>query len=325
MNAQELLRLVEIIHKEQELDKGSIFKFLEESISSSLKNYFNLKDDPLVKIDQATGKIEAFKKDNSQQTEIDTATLGRIAYQSARQTFLLKLKEAKSKSIYDEFSHKKDDIVTCKVIRHEKGDVMCEMTRDVEAILYKKDQVQGESYNIGSRFKAYVLEVDRRPARVNIIVSRSHPNFVKKLFALEVPEIQSGIVQVLRVERDPGYRTKMTVRSNDDKVDCIGACVGTRGNRIKNVVDELNGENIDIIKWSDEAEELIKNALKPANVYEVRVNKKDKRAVVYVIKEELSQAIGKGGRNVKLASILTDWEIDIYPVEVEQQEENEVK
>lgn len=314
MNAQELLRMVEIIHKEQEIDKGTIFQLLEESISSSLKNYLSLPDNPLVKIDQTSGTIHAYKKDNGQEKEIDTAALGRIAYQSARQTFLTKLREAKSDHVFSEFAHKKDDIVNCRIIRHERGDVICEIAKYVEAILPRKEQVQGENYSIGTKFKAFVIGVDKRVSRVNIVVSRANNNFVTRLFWLEVPEVQSEIVKIVRIERDPGYRTKMTVKSNDERVDCLGACVGTRGSRIKNVVDELNGENIDIIKWSNDPAELIKNALKPAEVLDVTVNGKEKRAVVYVSKGELSQAIGKGGRNVKLASTLTGWEIDIYPV-----------
>jgi N utilization substance protein A len=320
--------MVEIIHKEQDIDKVTIFQLLEESISSSLKNYLSLKDNPLVKIDQTTGLIHAYKRENGQEKEIDTKDMGRIAYQSARQTFLAKLREAKSDHVFSEFAHKKDDIVNCRVIRHERGDIICEIAKDVEAILPRREQVQGENYNIGSKFKALVIGVDKKTGRVNIIISRAHENFVKKLFFLEVPEIQSNLVEIVRIERDPGYRTKITVRSNQDKLDCLGACVGTRGARIKNVVDELNGENIDIIKWSDNPEELVKNALKPAEVLEVTVNENEKRAVVYVTKEELSQAIGKGGRNVKLASTLTDWEIDIYPVGEqgpEEQTENEAK
>ncbi|MFN3484784.1 MAG: transcription termination factor NusA, partial [Planctomycetota bacterium] len=195
--------------------------------------------------------------------------------------------------------------------------LICKIGDKAEATMLKGDQVPGENYRIGDRLRAYVSEVEKRGTRVRVYLSRAHEDFVRRLFELEVPEIADGTVVIKGIAREPGYRTKITVHSTNERVDCLGACVGVRGSRIRNVVDELNGENVDIVRWSDNPQELIRNSLKPAEVAEVILDEAQRRATVYVLKDQLSQAIGKGGRNVRLASKLSGWEIDIYELGAE--------
>jgi N utilization substance protein A len=304
----EVLRIVDAIHREKGIDKELIFESIEQALSLAAKKHLNTKEPPVVKIDREKGDITAFDGDQ----QIETSALGRIAYQAARQLFVQKLREVESESVFSEFAHKKGDIVTCSVSRFEGPHLACKIGEKAEATMLKPDQVPGENYRIGDRLRAYVSEVEKRGTRIRIYVSRGHEDFVRRLFELEVPEIGDGTVVIKGIAREPGYRTKITVHSTNDRVDCLGACVGVRGSRIRNVVDELNGENVDIVRWSENPKELIKNSLKPAEIAEVILDEVQKRATVYVLKDQLSQAIGKGGRNVRLASKLAGWEIDIY-------------
>jgi N utilization substance protein A len=309
----EVLRIVDAIHREKGIDKERIFESIEQALSLAAKKHLNTKEMPVVKIDREKGDITAFDGEHP----IETTALGRIAYQAARQLFVQKLREVESESVFSEFAHKKGDIVTCTVSRFEGPHLICKIGDKAEATMLKGDQVPGENYRIGDRLRAYVSEVEKRGTRVRVYVSRAHEDFVRRLFELEVPEIADGTVVIKGIAREPGYRTKITVHSINDRVDCLGACVGVRGSRIRNVVDELNGENVDIVRWSDNPLELIKNSLKPAEIAEVILDEGQKRATVYVLKDQLSQAIGKGGRNVRLASKLAGWEIDIYELGAE--------
>lgn len=304
----EVLRFVEMISKEKAVDKGIVFEALEQALALAAKKHLQKKDVPTVKIDRETGAISAWDGEEP----IDTHTLGRIEYQTAHQMFIQKLREAESETVFTEFAHKKGDIVTASVVRFEGRNIVCKIGEKAEATLLKNDQVPGENYRMGERVRAYVSEVEKRGKRVTVFISRAHEDFVRRLFELEVPEIADGTVVIKGIAREPGYRTKITVHSVNERVDCLGACVGVRGSRIRNVVDELNGENVDIVRWSPTSIELIQNALKPAEVAEVILDESARHATVYVLKDQLSQAIGKGGRNVRLASKLTDWEIDIY-------------
>lgn len=304
----EILRFVEMISKEKAVDREVVFYALEQALALAAKKHLQRKDLPTVKIDRENGAITAWDGD----VPIDTTILGRIEYQAAHQMFIQKLREAESETVFTEFAHKKGDIVTATVMRFEGRNLVCKIGEKAEATMLKQDQVPGENYRIGERLRAYVSEVEKRGKRVGVFLSRAHEDFVRRLFELEVPEIADGTVVIKGIAREPGYRTKITVHSVNDRVDCLGACVGVRGSRIRNVVDELNGENVDIVRWSAESLDLIKNALKPAEVAEVILDEPAKHATVYVLKEQLSQAIGKGGRNVRLASKLTGWEIDIY-------------
>ncbi len=311
----ELVRIVDAIHRDKAIDKELIFTSIEQALAQSARKHLNLKDLPTVHIDRSSGEISA--TDAGQL--IDPNILGRIAYQQARQIFVQKLREAESDTVFAEFAHKKGDIVTAHVARYEGPHIVARLGEKAEATMLKSEQVPGESYRIGERLRGYIAEVEKKGTRIMIYLSRAHEEFVRRLFQLEVPEIADGTVLIKGIAREPGYRTKLTVTSTNEKVDCLGACVGVRGSRIRNVVDELNGENVDIVRWSEDPKELIKNALKPAEVAEVILEPEKTRATVYVLKDELSQAIGKGGRNVRLASKLTGWEIDIYELGGEEQ------
>jgi N utilization substance protein A len=314
MNGGEVLRIVDAIHREKGIDKELIFESIEQALALAAKKHLNTKEHPVVKVDRVKGDITAF--DGEQM--IETSALGRIAYQAARQLFVQKLREVESESVFTEFAHKKGDIVSCAVVRFEGLHLICKIGDKAEATMLKQDQVPGENYRIGDSLRAYVSEVERRGTRIRIGVSRGHEEFVRRLFELEVPEIGDGTVVIKGIAREPGYRTKITVHSTNERVDCLGACVGVRGSRIRNVVDELNGENVDIVRWSENPKDLIKNSLKPAEIAEIIMDEPALRATVYVLKDQLSQAIGKGGRNVRLASKLAGWEIDIYELGGEQ-------
>ena len=191
--------------------------------------------------------------------------------------------------------------------------------RNLEGILPRSEKVRSENYNVGERIRALVYEVKKVGPRVKVILSRTHRDLVRALFELEVPEIADGTIMIRRIEREPGYRTKLAVDSGDDKVDCVGACVGVRGNRIKSIIDELNGERIDIIRWNNEQMTLIANALKPAEVGDITLDPDSKKALVIVAEDQQSLAIGRKGQNVRLASKLTGWDIDIMTrAELEQ-------
>ena len=306
----EVLRIVDALHRQKGIDKELIFTSIEQAIAMAAKKQLNVEELPLVQIDREKGDISAFNGEE----EILPSELGRIAYQAARQVLVQKLREVESDSVYSEYAHKKGDIVTCVVVRFEGAHLQCRIGDKAEATMLRGDQVAGENYRMGERLRAYITGVERRGTRIRIYVSRSHEDFVRRLFELEVPEIGDGTVIIKGIAREPGYRTKITVHSNNDRVDCLGACVGVRGSRIRNVVDELNGENVDIVRWSTNSKDLIKNSLKPAEIHEVIMDDEKHRATVYVLKDHLSQAIGKGGRNVRLASKLSGWEIDIYEV-----------
>jgi N utilization substance protein A len=308
MNGQEVLRVVDALHREKGIDKELIFESIEQALALAAKKHLNMEEPPTVSIDRETGEISA--KDG--ETPIATSALGRIAYQAARQLFVQKLREVESESVFSEFAHKKGDIVSGTVNRFEGQHLILKVGDKAEVTLLKGDQVPGETYRLGDLLRAYVSEVERRGTRIRIFVSRAHEDFVRRLFELEVPEIGDGTVVVKGIAREPGYRTKITVHSTNDRVDCLGACVGVRGSRIRNVVDELNGENVDIVRWSEVPADLIRNSLKPAEISDLQLDEAAKRATVYVHKEQLSQAIGKGGRNVRLASKLAGWEIDIF-------------
>ena len=308
MNGGEVLRIVDALHREKGIDKELIFESIEQALSLAAKKHLNTKEQPVVKIDREKGDITAFDGDQP----IETSALGRIAYQAARQLFVQKLREVESESVFSEFAHKKGDIVSCSVLRFEGPHLACKLGEKAEATMLKPDQVPGENYRLGQQLRSYISDVEKKGTRIRIFLSRAHEDFVRRLFELEVPEIGDGTVVIKGIAREPGYRTKLTVTSVNEKVDCLGACVGVRGSRIRNVVDELNGENVDIVRWSENPKELIKNSLKPAEVAEVILDESQKRATVYVLKDQLSQAIGKGGRNVRLASKLAAWEIDIY-------------
>jgi N utilization substance protein A len=243
---------------------------------------------------------------------MDLADLGRIAAQACKQAFLQKVREAERDVLYDEYETRVGSLVNGTVQRFDNDALVVNLGR-TEAYLPREERVRGETFAPGDRIRAIVLEVRKDGPRVRIIVSRTHPDLVRRLFELEVPEIADNIIEIKRVVREPGYRTKMAVISQDPKIDCIGACVGVRGSRIKAVIDELRGERIDIIRWSDSLEQLVMNGLKPATIAldNIYANVDDHSVVVVVDEDQQSLAIGKKGQNVRLASRLCGWDIDI--------------
>jgi N utilization substance protein A len=321
MNAEEVLRLATALEREKGIDRGIVFESLEGAIAAALKRQLGARDEDLsVSIDRTTGDIQA--REGAEAIDL-SSIMGRIAIQSIRQTFMQRIREAESDTAFHELAGREGDIVTCTHLRTEGREVVCRVGERAEARIPRRDQVPGESFRTGDRFRALITEVEKKGPRLRIGLSRSREEFVRKLFALEVPELRDGTVVIKAIAREPGYRTKITVASNNDRVDCLGACVGVRGSRIRNVVDELNGENIDIIRYNEDPVELIKNALKPAEIAHVDLDRAERHATVWVTKEHLSQAIGRGGRNVRLAAKLTGWEIDIYDISEVANEANQ--
>lgn len=243
-------------------------------------------------------------------TEVDPNRFGRIAAQTFKQVLTQKFREAEHRRIHDTFSEKLNDVVSGVVSRKEEQTVYV-LVDKVEAELPKWEQVPTESYRINDRLRVYVLRVDSTKRGLKVIVSRTHPNLLRRLFELEVPEIAEGIVQIKSVAREPGQRSKIAVISTDERVDAVGACVGPRGMRVQAIVDELYDEKIDVVPYSDDPKQFIINALSPAKVNSIRLDEATRSAYVVVPDGQLSLAIGKGGQNVRLAARLTDWKIDI--------------
>lgn len=309
---QELLRIVENIARDKNIDKESIFVDLEEAMISAARKHFGEPEcDVAVNIDRSTGEITAFK-DN---VEIDIKQLGRIPAQTAKQVIIQKIRADERDSIYAEFVQRKGEIISGTVVRYESGTLIVNLDRWTEGYMPKGEQIMGQTHRVGERIRCLILDVKETSNQVRIILSRTHPDFIRRLFALEVPEITENIIEIRALAREAGYRTKVAVTSFDEKVDPVGACVGVRGSRIKNIVDELGGEKIDIVRWNESSQVLVSNALMPAKVSEIALCFELGRATVVVDEDQLSLAIGKHGQNVRLAARLTGWDIDILTPE----------
>lgn len=243
-------------------------------------------------------------------TEVDPNRFGRIAAQTFKQVLSQKLREAEQRQIHDVFSEKMGDLVSGSVSRREGSSIFIQVNK-IETELPRREQVPTEPYRPNDRLRVYVLRVDDSMKRLRVIVSRTHPNLLRKLFELEVPEIADGVVVIKSVAREPGQRSKVAVESTDERVDAVGACVGQRGARVQAIVDELYNEKIDIVPFSEDPTTYITNALSPAKVNSIKLNEEERSAFVVVPDSQLSLAIGKGGQNVRLAARLTDWKIDI--------------
>ncbi len=305
---QELVRIVDNIAHDKNIDKESIFVDLEEAMVSAARKHFGEPDSEIVvHIDRTTGQITAFKD----QVQIDMKQLGRIPAQTAKQVMIQKIRADERDSIYAEFIQRKGTIVSGSVVRYESGTLIVNLDHRAEGFMPKGEQVMGQTHRPSERIRCLILDVKEVASQVKIILSRTHPDFIRRLFELEVPEIAENIIEIRALAREAGYRTKVAVASLDDKVDPVGACVGVRGSRIKNIVDELGGEKIDIVRWNDSSQGLIANALMPAKVSEIALCFELGRATVVVDEEQLSLAIGKHGQNVRLAARLTGWDIDI--------------
>jgi len=308
---QELIRIIENIARDKNIDKESIFQDLESAMVSAARKHFgvqhNTEVEVAVHINRENGDIRAFKDD----VEIDIRQLGRIPAQTAKQVMIQKIKADERDSIFGEYVQRKGEIVNGIAGRFEGGTLVVNLENRVEAIMPKAEQITGASHHAGERVRAMILDVRESSSQIKIVLSRTHPDFIRKLFEQEVPEVAEGIIEIKSLSREAGYRTKIAVDTVDDKVDPVGACVGVRGSRIRNIVDELGGEKIDIVRWSDSSQVLIANALMPAKVSEIAICFELGRATVVVTEDQLSLAIGKHGQNVRLAARLTGWDIDI--------------
>ncbi|MHC4387892.1 MAG: transcription termination factor NusA [Planctomycetota bacterium] len=305
---QELLRIVDNIAREKNIDRESIFADLEEAMVSAARKHFGEPEaDIVVNIDRQTGKVTASRDD----VQIDIKQLGRIPAQTAKQVMIQKIRADERDSIYAEFSQRKGEIISGSVVRYESGMLVIDLDHRAEGLLPKNEQIVGQTHRPGERVRCLILDVKEVANQVRIFLSRTHPDFIRRLFDMEVPEIAENIIEIRALAREAGYRTKVAVVSLDDKVDPVGACVGVRGSRIKNIVEELGGEKIDIVRWNDSSQVLITNGLMPAKVSEIALCFELGRATVVVNEDQLSLAIGKHGQNVRLAARLTGWDIDI--------------
>jgi N utilization substance protein A len=309
----ELIRIVEALQREKDIDKEVIFRGIEAAVASATKKHYGKDTDIKVVLDRQTGKLTAFENGKP----IDPEELGRIAAQSAKQMMIQKIREAESDVIFGDFEARKNTIMTGIVQRYEGGGLIINLGK-TEGLIGRKDLIPGDSYRPGDRIRALVIDVRKVGSKVRIILSRTVPEFVVKLFELEVPEMLERLVVVKSIVRNAGYRTKIAIESVDPRIDCVGACVGVRGSRIKNIVGELNGEKIDVIPWDDRPEVLIANALKPAEISGLEIDEESRAARVIVNQDQLSLAIGKRGQNVRLASKLTGWHLDIVTEEERQ-------
>lgn len=249
------------------------------------------------------------------------AKYGRIAAQTAKQVIIQRLREAEKEVIFSTFKNKKGQVLTGIVQRVEKNIVFVDLGQAI-GILYPQEQIERERYNIGDRLKVYVLEIKDTPREPEIVLSRSHPKIIEELLKVEVPEIVSGTVKIKAIAREAGFRSKVAVYSTEEGIDPIGACIGQRGARIQTIISEIKGEKIDIIQWDENPVRFISNALSPAKVISVKLNEEKKHAIVEVIEDQLSLAIGKEGQNVRLAVKLTGWKIDVV---VENKEERKIR
>ena len=304
----ELLSILEAIERDKGIDREVLIQAIEAGVATAAKKGEGIAEEQeaVAVLDRKTGRITVTV--NGQQ--IASAGLTRIAAQIAKQVILQKIREAERDVIFTEFQGRVGDIVTGLVHRFERGDIIVELGR-AEAILPKSERIPHEEYHQGDRVQGYVLDVRKSTKGPSIVLSRIHEGFIRGLFFLEVPEINEGIVGIKGVAREAGDRTKIAVSSSDEKVDCVGACVGMRGTRVKNIVRELHGEKIDIIRWHEDINEFIAAALSPAKISSIQLNKAEKQALVIVEDDQLSLAIGKKGQNVRLASKLTGWQLEI--------------
>lgn len=303
----EILSALEYLEKEKGIKKDILIKAVESALISAVKKTLHEKTSEVtVELDSNSGGFKVF----ADGVELKDPIFGRIAAQTAKQVIIQRIREAEKDIAFEEFENKKGEIVNGSIHRFEKNAIILDLGK-TEGILPKKEQLPKEDYRQGERIKALVLDVKKTGRGPQVMLSRTSALLVKRLFEIEVPEIAEGIVEIKAIARDAGERTKIAVHSTEDKVDSVGACVGMRGSRVKNIVRELQGEKIDIVKWSPEIKEYVKNSLSPAKISEITVDEKNKRISIVVENDQLSLSIGKHGQNVRLASKLLNYNIDI--------------
>lgn len=335
----ELNRVLEQVGKDKGISKAILIDAIEASVLIAAKKKYGADKEIEAHFNEDMGEVELFqfktvvgdvvdpdneishekavKEDpgvevgDSLGMKLDASAFGRIAAQAAKQVIVQKLRDAERDNIYNEFRERKGEILNGIVKRFEHGDMIVDLGK-TEAVISQKEQVPGENYRPTERVRAYLVDVKKTSKGPNIILSRTHPGMVAKLFELEVPEIHEGIVKIKNVVREPGSRVKIAVVSEDRDIDPVGACVGMKGSRVQAVVQELKGEKIDIVEWVDDPARFVCNALSPAQIAKVIVHDTEKSMEVIVPDNQLSLAIGKRGQNVRLAAKLTGWKIDIF-------------
>ncbi len=311
MNPAELKAVVEYMESERGVEREVIIRAIESALQS-VNDKDESEDDHLrLEIDRKTFAIKAYRT-LSDGTEIESTPrpLGRIAAQTAKQTIMQKIRMAEKERVFEEYKDRTGEIVTGSVVRFDRSDVIIDIDH-AEAVMPAKERVAIEEYEVGERIRAYIVAVRERERGPEIVLSRSHPDFVRRLFEMEVSEIADGTMDIKAIAREAGYRSKVAVISHDDRVDPVGACVGMRGMRVKNIVRELSGEKIDIVRWSDDIKTLVTNALAPARLKRVEADEATQTVTVTVDPDQLSLAIGKRGQNARLTSKLTGWRVDI--------------
>jgi transcription termination/antitermination protein NusA len=334
----DLLRTIEQVSRDKGIDSNILIEALEEAVRSAVKKKFGPEYELEVAFNKEIGEIEVFEfkevvKDvadeklqvslkearkldpesevgDSLGMKMDTDALGRIAAQSARQVIMQRMREAERDAVYEDFKDRKGEIVNGIVQRFDKGSIIANLGK-AEAELPVKEQIPNEKYIQGDRIRAYIYDVKQFSRGPQIILSRTHPNFLSLLFENEVPEISDNIVKIMQVAREPGSRAKIAVASKDRDVDSVGACVGMKGSRVQAVVQELRGERIDIVPWDPDPAKFVCNALAPAEILRVIVDEENRTMEVVVPDDQLSLAIGKRGQNVRLASRVTNWKLDV--------------
>ena len=336
---KELVIALEELEKEKGIKKSYLIESIETALLTAYKRNFDAKENVKVVMDDITGaahiysvkeivetvedsdtqiNLEDAKKINktleigdSVDIELVPKNFGRIAAQTAKQVIVQKIREAEREIIYTEYNDRKGEIVTGLVQKADRGIVVMDLGK-LEGVMLAKEQIPTETYKVNDKIRAYVIDVEKgAKGAPQVIVSRATPDFVKKLLEFEIPEIYEGLIEIKSVSRDPGYRSKVAVYSQNENIDPVGSCVGQKGVRIQNVINELNGEKIDVIEWHEDPSIYISAALLPAKVMAVDINEEEKFAQVIVPDDQLSLAIGKSGQNVRLAAKLTNWKIDI--------------
>ena len=312
MESVELLGILEQLERDKGIKKEILIEAVEAAVASAARKLWTVdkEEDIRVVLDIKTGKLTAYAGDE----EIRSSEFGRIAAQTAKQVVIQRIREAEKDVIFEEYQGRIGEIISGAVYRFEKGSIIVDLGK-TEAYIPKKEQSSKEEFRQSDRIRAYVLDVRRENRGPQIVLSRAHPNFIKRLFQLEVPEIFEGIVEIKAIARDVGERTKIAVCSKDEKVDCVGACVGMRGSRVKNIVSELQGEKIDIVRYASDIKEYIQAALSPAEISQIQLDFDDRKANIIVADDQLSLAIGKHGQNVRLASQLVEWELNLFSFE----------
>lgn len=317
-----LLEALEQLQGEKNMSREAVLEILEKALTTAYKKNFNVQDDNLtVRIDPITGEInisqsmeekneDGIIKNKTVTDSVNTKKFGRIAAQTAKQVLVQKLKEVERENLFNEYMDLHKTIVTAEVIHLSSGDVDLRIDK-VDAVLPAKERIPNEKLEVGKLIKAYVLSVDKKNKGPIVVLSRVANEFVQKLFEKYVPEVESGIVRIVAIAREPGSRTKMAVVSTDPNVDPVGSCIGEGGSRVIEVIKELSGEKIDIIPFSPNPTQFVSNALSPAKAMDISLSEEDHRMYVTVSPTQISLAIGKDGQNVRLASKLTGWKIEI--------------